>query len=293
MPTRAKPTPIENTVSPKREEEPTPTELAQQVFGDDIVKRPVIVKLARIMADLPKLEPEGRNQHFGYNFIKDTQVSGALRSRLAAVHLMIIPDVVEESWVEVKTARGGTSYVTKMKIYFTVIDGDTGDSVGGHGYGYGDDSGDKGANKAFTAALKYWLLKLFQIGGEDAESDSQADLRAADRQAGSAAEGGVTVQGAKIEGVARGGHSDTITRAQATQLLSLYRDLELTPDGLVLRVESILGIVWVLGEDGDPTVQLNQLVRGLTSDQAGQLISGMVDEKDARGDDDGSSPYGS
>ncbi|HET9614398.1 MAG TPA: ERF family protein, partial [Candidatus Limnocylindrales bacterium] len=166
MPRRAAPT---TTAEADGEQTETPEEAARRIFDSDLTKRPVIAKLARIMADLPELKPEGRNEHFKYSFIKDTQISGAVRPRMAREHLMVIPEVLEESWVETKTRNGGTSWVTKLKVQFTIIDADSGDYVIGVGFGYGDDSGDKGANKAFTAAMKYFLIKLFQIGGEDLE----------------------------------------------------------------------------------------------------------------------------
>lgn len=266
---------------------------AQQVFGEDSIERdaeaqrPVIVKLARIMGSLPELKPEGHNQHFNYDFIKDTQISGALRSRLANERVMIIPDVIEESWVETKTARGGTSWVTKLKVHFTAIDGDSGDSISGHGFGYGDDTGDKGANKAFTAALKYWLIKLFQIGGEDLEADTRADERAAARQAGSAADHGVQVEGRQISGVQRGGRSETITRAQAQRIGQLSKDLELTPEALAERISKYLPAKLVLPEEGDVQNILKGALATLSGDDAGSLISDLVDEKDQANEEPG------
>lgn len=265
--------------TPEPEPEPTPDPAA--VFADDVVVRPVIVKLARIMAGIGEIKPEGRNAHFGYNFIKDTQVSGVTRARMAKEHLVMVPEVLEESWFETKTAKGGTSWVTKLKVRFTIIDGDSGDMVSGVVIGYGDDTGDKGANKALTAAQKYFLLKLFQVGGEDdLEQDAQADLRAADRQAGSAADKGVVVTGAKIEGVARGGRSDTITQTQMRQIFALYKDLDLTPEAFVTRIDAYLNDNLQLPDDGDVTAALNGYLRSLSADDAGKLISALVDEKD-------------
>lgn len=266
-------------VSPLREE--TGEEIAQRVFGNDLTKRPVVAKLARIMGALPDLQPEGRNAHFNYSFIKDTQISGALRGRLARENLMIIPDVVDESWVETKTSRGGTSWVTKLKVNFTVIDADSGDQVSGHGFGYGDDSGDKGANKAFTAALKYWLIKLFEIGGEDIESDQRADERAAGRESGASAQPHISVQGAEITGIARGGQSDRITATQLRAIFALYKDLGLTPERFADVLEFELDRkVAGLEEAADAGPVLNTYLKALTSDQAGKIITILTEMKD-------------
>src|SRR6188472_4539222 len=90
----------ETSETPPIEEAEAAAALAQSVLGDELAKRPVIVKLARIMASIPELKPEGRNQHFNYDFIKDTQVSGAIRPRMAAERLMVIPNVIKEEWFE-------------------------------------------------------------------------------------------------------------------------------------------------------------------------------------------------
>ena len=258
---------------------------AERIFGDELIKRPVIWKLAKIMGSLPVFEAEGRNAHFGYSFIKDTQISGAIRPRMAKEGLMVIPNVLEESWVETKTSRGGTSWVTKLKVEFTVIDANTGDSVSGCGFGYGDDSGDKGANKAMTAAMKYWLLKLFQIGGEDNEEDARADLRAANREAGSASDAGVQITDAKIEGIQRGGRSDKMTMTQKKQIFALYKDLDLTPESFALRIDQYVGDKLILPESGDEAAlnkAMNDYLNRLGADDAGTLITGLVDEKDGR-----------
>lgn len=259
---------------------------AQRIFADDMSKRPVVVKLARIMEAMPELKPEGRNAHFGYGFIKDTQVSGALRKRLAHERIMIVPDVVDESWVETATARGGTSWVTKMKIKFTAIDGDSGDEISGHGYGYGDDTGDKGANKAFTAALKYWLLKLFMIGGEDLEDDNRADERAALRQAGGVPQP-VTVQGAQIEGIARGGRSDKITATQVRQIGALVKEMEMSPELFAEYIEKASGKKVSLPDNDDPGPALKNATGALSADDAGKLISLLVERKDSENEEDG------
>jgi hypothetical protein len=274
-------------IAPKRDETP-PEQVAEaihQVFDEEAVQRPVIAALARIMAQLPVLQPEGRNAHFGYGFIKDTQVSGALRPRMAKEGLMVIPNVLEESWVETKTGKGGISYVTKLKVEFTVIHAASGDSIWGVGFGYGDDSGDKGANKAMTAAMKYWLLKLFQIGGEDLEDDQRADLRAANREAGSTSDVGVKIEDANIEGIQRGGRSDKMTMTQKKQIFALYKDLELTAEGFADRIDTVLGDKLVLPEGADEVETnkvMNAYINGLNAEDAGQLISGLVDEKDTR-----------
>lgn len=259
-----------------------------------VAKRPVILKLARIMGSLPTLLPIGRNAHFGYNFIKDTQVSGAVRPRMAREGLMLIPNVLSEEWVETKTAKGGISYVTKLHVQFTIIDSESGDSITGSAYGYGDDAGDKGANKALTAAEKYFLLKLFQIGGEDLEDDSRADQRAADRAAGN--QPTMIQNGGQAQNVQRGGQQQTISATQLRVIGAVYATLRekkgWTPERFVEFIDQTLGDAIDLPEDPEQTgAAINAYLKQLTGDDAGKLITALQDEKDKDTEDGPSGGY--
>lgn len=245
-------------------------------------KRPVIAKLAQIMASLPTLLPEGRNAHFGYNFIKDTQVSGVIRPRMARLGLMLIPDVLSEEWVETKTSRGGTSYVTKLHVQFTIIDAESGDMIIGSAYGYGDDAGDKGANKALTAAEKYFLLKLFQIGGEDLEDDARADQRAADRESGPAPV--VVTNGNTAGNVARGGVQDRISATQQRAIGAMYAELRekrgWTAETFITFIDETLGDALDVPDGKAASDILNAYIKSMSGEDAGKMITAMADAKD-------------
>lgn len=279
----------------------TPEEIraeAEKIFAEDMerpqvgdkIARPVVLKLARIMAQMPNLQPAGFNQHFRYHFIKDTQVSAAVRPRMAREGLIVIPNVLEEKSVELTTSRGGKSQLTKLHIEFTIIDAESGDSITGSGYGYGDDAGDKGANKAFTSAMKYWLMKLFQIGGEDdLEDDEHADRRAMDREAGGSQDRQVRVEGANIEGIQRGGRSDRVTATQSRQIGSLLTQLReeqgWSAEKFAEHVKATFGTALEIPENDDPGPVIAGYIRSLSADAAGKLITTLVEEKGK--DDDG------
>jgi hypothetical protein len=258
--------------------------------------RGLYAKLVDIMRELPVVEPTGRNTHFNYSFITDKQVSGLVRPRMAQLGLIVIPDVLSEQILETVTKNGGKSFLTRLHVAFTIIDAETGQSHTGRGYGYGDDSGDKGANKAFTSAMKNWLIHLFQMGGEDIEDDPRADKRAMDRESGSAAASvGVKVEGANIEGIARGGRSEVLTGAQARQIGQLVGGLKLSPEEFSGVCTEILGSGPAVPENGDPGPAAKEFLRALSADDAGKLIQGLLELKDeaereesARND----SPYG-
>ncbi len=288
-------------VDPKRDDEDARDKTrdligeARSVFGEDMVtgqepvftgevKRPVIAKLAKIAANLPTIAPQGRNSHFGYGFIKDIQISGALRPRMSAEGLFLTADVVEESQVEIPT-KSGRSYLTKLKVLFTITDAESGDEISGHGFGYGDDAGDKGANKAFTAAEKYWLMKIFQIGGEDLEDDDRADKRASERESGQTLQQTAPVVSSSNqgEGVEKGGRQGKISKAQQSAIGSLYTQLRENKGWTAEKVIDLVGQVLdpiELAEDANAPEVLNNYIKQLSGDDAGTLITALADAKD-------------
>ena len=272
--------------APEPAETPDATAAALAVFSGDIEAvggiytdpegKPLGLhaRLAKIKDSLPNVDPEGTNEHFKYKFIKNTQVLGLLRPRLARQLIMVIPETVEErDPIPLKTKRGGDSLMTRITVTWRVVDGVSGESFTGQSVGYGDDSGDKGANKAFTAAQKNYLLRLFEIGGDrDIEEDDETDRRAKARDAGSERVGRVEIGDADIEGVVRpGGRSEKATDAQVARVGQYIRDLELTPEAFVKFVDKVLGDQLELGED--PWVDIKHYLEGLEGSDVGKLVA--------------------
>jgi hypothetical protein len=116
-------------------------------------------KLVDVMSAVGTIEKKGRNEHFGYDFVQEEDVSDAVRKELVKRNVMFLPDV---------TAHERTGNLTTLTVKCFFIDGDTGEHYEFTVIGYGQDTQDKGANKALTAAVKYALLKAFLISsGED------------------------------------------------------------------------------------------------------------------------------
>jgi hypothetical protein len=91
--------------------------------------------------------------------------------------------VVSVDGREYTTDRGKQSVVTTVVVAFTFADGDTGAMFRSEWAGQGDDPADKGLYKAYTGALKYFLMKTFLIPtGDDPEADTNTDTRSASRQ---------------------------------------------------------------------------------------------------------------
>jgi hypothetical protein len=266
--------------------EPVPddglVEIAEEIFSGekidtDWAKGDLYVRIARIIESLPDIQPGGRNQHFNYKFITDKQVLGVLRPRLSRAKIVIIPETVGEYGFEtLTTAKGGTSYLTKIEVTWRVVDGLNGDTFTMQSLGYGDDSGDKGANKAFTAAFKNVLLKLFQIGGDtdDLEDDAEADKRAAARDSGARRVDRAVVGDASIEDVDRGGKAKGATEAQLARVGQYVRDLDFSPEDFKAFIFRKFEIVFDLATD-KPWDDVRYFLEKCTGTQIGKIIAAL------------------
>lgn len=231
-------------------------------------------RIARIAGDLPDIDPQGENKHFNYRFFSNIQIMGLFRPRLARQMIVVVPETVEENEPrDLKTAKGGSSLLTRIKVTWRVVDAINGESFTGQSLGYGDDSGDKGANKAYTAALKNFLMKLFEVGGdsEDLEADEATDRRAKAREAGSERVRSVDIGNADITGVKRGGRSEKATDAQVARVGQYIRDLQLTPEAFVTFVDKVLGDSLELGDDA--WAEIKGYLEGLDGPDIGKLIA--------------------
>jgi len=246
-------------------------------------------RLAKIMGSLPEVRPEGKNEHFKYQFVTDKQVLGMVRPALARQRIMVVPETVtEQEPIHRETGRGGSSMLTRLHVVFRVVDGINGESFQGEAVGYGDDSGDKGANKAYTAALKNFFIKLFLMGGadRDIEDDPDTDRRAKTRESGVAPVQSVQVKETVVEGVARGGRSNTATEAQVAAVSRLVASLGLTPARFAGAVEIILGDAIDFGSWGEVKTYLE----AQSGEAIGKIIESLSeDEGRLVGDDAG--PY--
>lgn len=225
----------------------------------------LVTKLAGIMGALPDVKPEGTNPHFGYKFISNTQVLGILRPRLAAAGIMVLPEVLSE---EVETRA--KSQMTKLLVKFTLVDGETGETLSGTALGYGDDAGDKGANKAYTAAQKNFLIKLFCIGGEsDIEDDAETDKRAA-----STTNPPPVITASKAPATARGGKTKEANSVQVREVSKLSKELGLGPDGLASTIEELFEVrVELAPLEPSKSQMLATYLGEMSAEDIGYLIS--------------------
>ena len=132
----------------------------------------IYMQIARILADLPAIGKNQRNQQQGFSFRGIDDVLDALNPLLAKHGVFFVPTVLERQESARQTRNGGTMWVVDLHVQYTFY-GPSGDSIVASGWGEGTDSGDKATQKAMTGAMKYVLFQVFAIAtNEQAESDS-------------------------------------------------------------------------------------------------------------------------
>jgi len=271
----------------------------------EIKPKGINAKIAAILGSLGEEKPAGHNKHFSYDYWSSEQVTGLFRSRFTEHGLTLMADVIDYDVKEGKTSKGGHTWLTTVRVYFLVTDVETGEKTGGHGIGQGDDPGDKGSNKAMSGALKYWLLKTFLMGGEDAEADERTDKRYDDDVRGhggdydarsrgrsrggydddpydtssgqsrdTSRDGRVEVQAVDppIEGIERGGRSTQATEIQVARVRDLAGKLEMGINGVSGILDQVLGREPDLRNAEEPRTELRRFLEGLSADDIGNVI---------------------
>jgi hypothetical protein len=141
-------------------------------------------KLAEIVAEVEGVAKSGKNTFHKYDYTTAEEMLRAIRGPLAQRKIALMPELINISERELKTAKGGVSIITTVRMSFTFMDGETGQEHTCGWAGQGDDPGDKGLAKAYTNAIKTFLREQFLIPqGDDPEADEKTDKRAAERVA--------------------------------------------------------------------------------------------------------------
>lgn len=134
--------------------------------------RSLIKKLAKIMAQVERVEKRGENSFHHYKYAIEADLVDAIRPLLAAENVVCLPTLMETNRYQHTNAKGNLTFITDVKMKWTFEDGDSGETREVIFPGCGEDSGDKGVYKAMTGSEKYLLLKTFLIAtGDDPEKD--------------------------------------------------------------------------------------------------------------------------
>ena len=139
--------------------------------------KPLAARIAAAQAEIHTVEKKGENQGQGYKYAREIDVLEQARAVLLKHGIVVIPAVPRVEFRAVPT-RSGQSNLTDVYPVFTVKATDTDESIDCAWYGCGADTTDKGGNKAITASLKYFLIKLLLIptGDADPDADSEQDV---------------------------------------------------------------------------------------------------------------------
>lgn len=141
--------------------------------GPPITERSLARKLAEVMVAIERVPKRGRNPHHGYDYATEADISAAIQKELGERGVAFLPTVTAWERHEGLTARGNPTAIWYAFMDMTLEDGDSGEVRTTSWIGVGEDPSDKGMAKAFTNAVKYFLLKTFLVPtGDDPEADA-------------------------------------------------------------------------------------------------------------------------
>lgn len=132
--------------------------------------------IASIMSDVEAIGKNKKNSQQGFMYRGIDDLYNDLQPKFAKHGVFIASEVLDIQREERQSKNGGFLLWTVAKIRFTfyAIDGS---SVSSIMIGEAMDSGDKGANKAMSIALKYCLFQLLLIPTEDVKkSDPDSEV---------------------------------------------------------------------------------------------------------------------
>lgn len=130
--------------------------------------------IPQIMAEMKPIAKDRKNPQQNYQFRGIDDVLNTIQPLLAKHQVFIIPFVVSATQQDRQTQKGGTLIYTKAIIDHRFVAPD-GSYVTARTIGEAMDSGDKSANKAMSAAMKYACIEVFAIpteGDNDTENNS-------------------------------------------------------------------------------------------------------------------------
>lgn len=141
-------------------------------------------KLAKITGEIGVIAKDGNNQQQKYKYIEYETIAGKFRELFSKYGVVLIPSMVEQERSAITTSRGSSGVSTVCHFEFTVVNADNPDDrFVVKWQGEAADYGDKATNKAATAAVKYYLMRQFNISSKgDEDPDSQTPEVASKQQ---------------------------------------------------------------------------------------------------------------
>lgn len=122
--------------------------------------------IAAAMADIGAVGKNSRNKDQGFMYRGIDAVMNAINPALTKNKIFIVPEVLEQTREERKSARGTNLIYSICRVKYTFYAED-GTSVVATVIGEGMDTGDKATNKAMAIAYKYACFQVFCIPTEE------------------------------------------------------------------------------------------------------------------------------
>lgn len=151
--------------------------------SSDVRSLNIYQKLAEITGKIGVIDKGGKNTEQNYAFIEYAAVAGKLRTLFAEYGVLIIPRMpksADHQREEITTKYGNKGVAILIDFTFEIVNADKPDDKFDVTWtGEAADYGDKGTNKAATSALKYYLMRQFNISEKGEDNDEHAIDRGA------------------------------------------------------------------------------------------------------------------
>lgn len=141
-------------------------------------------KIAAVTAAVSRIPKNGENTFHRYKYATESDITDGLRDLLKENGLAFLPPSVISWERDEMVENGKLGPRTRVQVQFGLACCETGEVFTAAFWGEGQDTADKGFYKAYTGAVKYFLLKTFLIAtGDDPEhQDQQPQQRQAQQQ---------------------------------------------------------------------------------------------------------------
>ena len=143
-------------------------------------------KIAEVSKAVGSLQPDKRNQQQKYDYISADKILERAGAEMAKVGLVIIPALVDETITTVEYQTGKYRYDCRVDFEMKIADADgNSDTMVWFGRGSDYSVSDKAMYKAITSGHKYFLMKLFNVGvgNEDSEHEEAPTKQVKPQQA--------------------------------------------------------------------------------------------------------------
>ena len=200
----------------------------------------IYARMAAIMAEVPAIGKDQRNQEQRYAFRGVDDVYNALHGLFAKHDVFVIPEVIDADYIQQErtSAKGRTNLVTdaRLRISYHFYTSD-GSSVTATVQGESRDYADKATNQATSSAIKYLLLQVFLIPTEDTvEADHRSPIvgEAVEDDIDEAEKARLHANAVKVQLV------DLLGTEEAAQFWDTYQELG-SPDAILEHAKKYKG----------------------------------------------------